>query len=108
MEAREAKAMASWRAGAGQSWLEPLSCRPAGSSSGMISLEMDRQLTTILGTSSTSGGVVWSGLVTTTQVNTEISPQPSFSPKLMYDPDPHLADLYWSKHMGDSYCCKTI
>ena len=34
MEAREAMAMAIWRAGAGQSWLEPLSCRPAGSSSG--------------------------------------------------------------------------
>ena len=102
--------MASWRAGAGQSWLEPLSCRPAGSSSGtqgeVISLEMDRQLSTILGTSSTSGGVVWSGLVTTTRVNTEISPPPSFSPDLMYDP--HLADLYWSKHMGDSYRCKTI
>ena len=40
------------------------------------------------------------------QVNTDISPPPSFSPKLMYDP--HFADLYWSKHMGDSYRCKTI
>ena len=74
---------------------------------GEVSLEADRQLSTILGTSSTSGGgLVWSGLVTTTQVNTEISPPPSFSPKLMYEP--HLADLYWSKHMGDSYRCKTI
>ena len=65
MEAREAMAMASWRVEAGQSRLEPLSCRPAGSSSAgeMISLEMDRQLSTILGTSSTSGGagVEWPG-----------------------------------------------
>ena len=55
----------------------------------MISLEMEGQLSTILGTSSTSGGagVEWAEWPDhNNQVNTDISPPPSFSPELMYDP----------------------
>ena len=53
MEAREARARARWRAVAGRSRLEPLSCRPAGSSSGtrgeVMSLEMGQTIDNNIG-----------------------------------------------------------